>query len=213
MRITAVTTLIALSVLLAACGGSHKDPGIAAARLIYSPNGEPLSGGLLGHPSCAEALAGWFDRLDTDRRGAIDLDRYLADARGQFAAMDLDKQGAVTADVLTRYRAPYNSDARPETAASATESSNRVPRSGEGAHRQGQSGTGSRAAASGNDRGHSSDEEPDPVMAADVQLQFKVTLSDFIAYEQRRFAELNAKHDGRLAKAEVLALCPGNRRR
>ena len=213
MRITVVKTLIALSIVLSACGGSRKDPGIAAARLVYSPNGEPLSGGPLGHPSCEEALAGWFDRLDTDRRGAIDLDRYFADARRQFSAMDLDRQGAVTADVLTRYRAPYDSDARPETAASATESSNRAPRSGEGGRRQDQSGTGPRAAASGDDRGRSADEEPDPVMAADVQLQFKVTLSDFIAYEQRRFAELNAKHDGRLAKAEVLALCPGNRRR
>jgi hypothetical protein len=215
MRIMAVTAASVLSALLVACGGADKETslGSAAARVIYSPNGEPLSGGPLGHPSCEEALTRWFDRLDLDRKGTIDRDQYLADARRQFTAMDLDKQGAITADELSRYRAPYDSVSRSETAATATESSSRAPRPGQGAHRQGQSNTGPRASVPGGPRGHSPDEEPDPVMAADVHLQFKVTLPDFVAYADGKFVELNGKHDGRLTKTEVLALCQTSRNR
>jgi len=212
-RIITVTAVSVLSALLVACGGADKETAqrIAAARVIYSPNGEPLSGGPLGHPSCEDALARWFDRLDTDRTGTIDLDQYLADAQRQFTAMDLDKQGAITADELARYRAPYESASMPETSASAPESTNRAPRSGQGAHRPGQSSAGPRASASGDPRGRSSDDEPDPVMAADVHLQFKVTLPDFLAYADRKFVELNAKRDGRLAKIDALALCQSDR--
>jgi hypothetical protein len=215
MRIIAVTAVTLFSALLLACGGADKETlaAKAAARLIYSPNGEPLTGGPLGHPSCEEVLARWFDRLDVDRRGTIDRDQYLADARRQFTAMDLDKQGAITADELSRYRAPYDSVSRSETAATATESSSRAPRPGQGGHRQGQSNTGPRASVPGGPRGHSPDEEPDPVMAADVHLQFKVTLPDFVAYADGKFVELNGKHDGRLAKTEVLALCQTSRNR
>ena len=214
-RVIALTAVSLLSALLLACGGADKETSaaIAAARLIYSPNGEPLTGGPLGHPSCEEALARWFDRLDVDRRGTIDRDQYLADARRQFTAMDLDKQGAITAGELSRYRAPYESASRAETAASAPESAGRAPRSGQGAQRPGQSNLGPRASVSGGPRGHSPDEEPDPVMAADVHLQFRVTLPDFLAYADRKFVELNGKRDGRLAKTEVLALCQSNRNR
>ena len=214
-RIIVVTAVSLLCALLVACGDADQETSkrIAAARIIYSPNGEPLSGGPLGHPTCEEALARWFDRLDPDRRGTIDLDQYLADARRQFTAMDLDKQGAITAVELTRYRAPYNLASMPETAASATESPSPAPRFGPGGHRPGQSATGPRASASGDPRGRSSDDEPDPVMAADVTLQFKVTLPDFLAYSDRKFVELNAKRDGRLAKTEVLAQCQSDRSR
>ena len=212
--IIALTAVTVLSTLLSACSGAHKktSQGIAATRLVYSPNGEPLSGGPLGHLSCEAALAGWFQRLDSDRRGTINIDQYLSDARRQFAAMDLDKQGAITADQLTRYRAPYVSLSKPETAASA-DGSIQPPGFGQGAHRQAQPNTAPHAPAAGNPGGHSPDEEPDPVMAADVHLQFKVTLADFLAYADRKFVELNAKHDGRLAKTEVLVLCLRDRNR
>ena len=80
MRIVALTAASLLTALLLACGGADKETSaaIAAARIIYSPNGEPLTGGPLGHPSCEEVLARWFDRLDVDRRGTIDRDQRTA---------------------------------------------------------------------------------------------------------------------------------------
>lgn len=78
-------------------------------RMLYSPNGEPLRGGSLGRPSCEEAMGAWFDRTDTDRNGRVDRNEFVADARRQFAAMDLDHDGTITPAELDKYRAPYMS--------------------------------------------------------------------------------------------------------
>jgi hypothetical protein len=94
--------------LLAACSShSRRD---AAAMVIYSPLGEPLSGGPLGHPACKDAVSHWLDRTDTNHDGFISLDEYLADARRQFRVMDLDGTGELTASELAQYRAPYGID-------------------------------------------------------------------------------------------------------
>ena len=106
MRLSAIAVLavVMFGVGLAGCSSS-KDA--ARERLlqnryslringsvIFSPNGEPLSGGTLGHPSCVEAIAGWFDRVDTNHDGIIDRNELLADARIQFLRMDRDGDGA-----------------------------------------------------------------------------------------------------------------------
>lgn len=206
IRIGAAVMAILLSVLLVGCGSRDRDSSRreATEQPLYSPNGEPLSGGPLGHPPCEQAIPGWFDRLDGDRKGAIDLDQYLTDARRQFAAMDLNKDGLITAEVLARYRAPYEPASRADQAVTGPRSPENASRAAPGQHRQ--------ARTSGDDRGRFAEDEPDPVMAADVTLQFKVTLADFVDYERRRFVELNSKHDGRLTRAEVLAVCQGDRK-
>ena len=106
--------LLALLPALAACS-SHLDPDPPAPRPtgpLYSPNGEPLSGGPLGNPSCQDALGRWFDRLDSSHAGTIDLAAFLADAKRQFAAMDLNRDGEITPDELARYRVAYMADLR-----------------------------------------------------------------------------------------------------
>jgi len=206
MRIVAAAMAVLLSTLLVSCDSRRGDSsrGEAPARPLYSPNGEPLIGGPLGHSPCEQAIARWFDRLDADRKGAIDLDQYLADARRQFAAMDLNRDGLITAEVLARYRAPYEPASRTDQTTTGTRSVENASRAGPGQHRQ--------PRASGEDGGQFAEDEPDPVMAADVTLQFKVTLANFLDYERRKFAELNGKHDGRLTKVEVLTVCPGYRK-
>lgn len=82
----------------------------AEAMVIYSPLGEPLSGGPLGHPACSVALGKWLDRIDLNHDGVITLDEYLADAKRQFHIMDLDGTGEITASELAQYRAPYGFD-------------------------------------------------------------------------------------------------------
>jgi hypothetical protein len=53
-----------------------------------------------------------------------------------------------------------------------------------------------------------SNDAADPVMSADVDLKFRVTLSEFLVYEQQQFAQLDARHDQHLTLAEILTLCP-----
>jgi hypothetical protein len=179
-RISAVLVLL-LAAILSACG---HDSSRNRYYTLYSPNGEPLSGGPLGRPSCKEAMSGWFDRVDADHDGSIDLGEYLADARRQFAAMDLDKDGFITPAELTAYRAPYA-----------------VLPTAEERARFGETGR------SRSDSGDPRDDRVDPVMIADVNLRNQVSLADFLTYANRRFAELNVKHDGLLRREEIFATC------
>jgi hypothetical protein len=108
------STVVFLALLpaLSACSSHHDraQPSTGNTGPLYSPNGEPLSGGSLGHPSCQEALGGWFDRVDAEKAGTIDLAAFLADASRQFAAMDIDHNGQITPDELARYRVTYASE-------------------------------------------------------------------------------------------------------
>ena len=54
-------------------------------------------------------------------------------------------------------------------------------------------------------------EQPDPVMSADVNLDNRVTLEEFQAQAARTFASLDRNRDGRLSKDEVEASCPHRR--
>lgn len=193
---------------ISGCGPAHRladrhRPGPPAE--LYSPNGEPLRGGRLGHPSCEDALSGWFDRTDANHDGFVDRDEFRADAQRQFAVMDLDHDGVITPDELARYRAPFEADTgRP----SGSLSGGSEQASGHSRRRQGNSGSGDSG-----ERG--SIEQPDPVMLADVDLRNRVTLAQFIAYADTNFADLDAHHDGRLDKPEIVGVCgaPADRER
>jgi Ca2+-binding EF-hand superfamily protein len=188
----AAPVLLAALVVLAGCswfgGGKHPED----AGPIYSPNGEPLSGGPLGRPECAAAMARWFARVDTNHDGTIDRAEFLADAARQFAVMDLDHDGVITPAELAQYRLPY---AAPLRQSGETEDE---------ARRRRERGGGSGSASIAHDRA-------DPVMLADVHLRNRVTRDDFMAYANANFASLDADHDGRLSRAELVATCtPGS---
>jgi len=145
-------------------------------------------------PSCVEAFSAWFKRLDGDHDGTIDRDEFLADGRRQFAAMDLDKDGVLTPAELAHYRAPYEPGAKPppERALAADAASDR------------KSGRGHRASS---DESGGSNDQPDPVMAADINFRHQVKLADFIDHLSRKFLALDIGQHGRLAKPDILRWC------
>jgi len=189
-RIGALALVTALCCFLSACGsvlgGSDRD------LPVDSPNGEPLSGGSLGKLSCDLALSQWFDRVDTNRDGALDGVEFDADAARQFAAMDSDKDGYLTPPELSAYRAPY----RPE------------PRIRQRRDR------GEKRPFWDWDNGDQEEAGdlprnnlPDPVMAADTNLDQRVSLAEFRIYARRKFATLDLDRDGKLSRDEVQRLC------
>lgn len=186
-RMRAAFVAIAL-LALGACGffGGREPVREAKPGPLYSPNGEPLSGGPLGEPKCEDAMQRWFAKVDADHDGTIDASEFLADARRQFAAMDLDRSGVLTPSVLSRYRAPY-----------LAEQAREVPPEESEAQRE-QRLEREREPAVGKDRA-------DPVMIADVNLRNRVTLDDFLGLARRTFAGLDLKKDGRLTSEEVIA--------
>ncbi len=111
---------LALSILaasgLAACsdrgrpgpdGGPKGGDARQTTALMFSPNGEPLNGGSQGQPSCELAMNYWLDRADANHDGRLSREEFLADARAQFAKMDLDGQGTLTSEEIARFRQPF----------------------------------------------------------------------------------------------------------
>ncbi len=197
--------MLALTAGLAAgCAGRDStapDPLAPPAGMIYSPNGEPLNGGPLGKPTCREAMARWFDRVDSGHQGAIGREAFLADARAQFQRMDIDGNGYLVPEELERYRLPYR---QPQPAPRRSASEDRSGEQSEGLfgghHHHAADPTETRG-------GNHSDAQPDPVMAADTQMTFKVTLNAFLTQAATTFAKLDTRHRGVLDQADILGQC------
>ena len=187
---------------LSACASSHRhshgDPNLGPTSMIYSPNGEPLNGGPLGRPTCNKAIQ-HGSRASIPIMPAAQPRRFMADATAQFARMDIDHNGYLVPEELERYRLPYRQDVSP--AAGTAQTSERtiaeVIITDDTAPRQRQPIQCFSA----------SHLEPDPVMAADVHNNFKVTLEDFLAQADRNFAELDTDHDGLITLKALLKRC------
>ncbi len=188
--------------------GDNAETRSAAARIFYSPNGEPLTGGALGMAPCGEVMARWFDRVDTNHDGALGHDEFLADARIQFDRMDRDHDGFITADELTAFRAPFTnatpqSQSRPQQA----EGESGAPQEGGGGRHHHHQGGGKNAQASGAQRSPVGT-GADPVMSADTNLDFKVSWGEFQRQAEDWFAALDLHHVGAVAKDDLHAACP-----
>ncbi len=169
---------ILLAVTACLLGGCAKPTTDDHGRLvIYSPTGEPLSGGPLGHPACDDSIGKWFDRVDANHDGTIDRGEYLSDASRQFAAMDLDRTGLLTPSELAQYRAPYSVEVK-----SKKHDDDKEPIL-------------------------TADDRPDPVMAADDKMRFEVSRDQFLRYQNRFFSSLPGADKGKVAREPFLDLC------
>jgi Ca2+-binding EF-hand superfamily protein len=184
------TMALALTALLGACGGG--EPAGPPPPPV-SPNGEPLVSAGVG-ASCEVALGQWFDATDLNHDGFLDMAEFTADSTRWFAVMDANRDGAVTPDELTALRLKLV----PPTI--------RPPRGSDEA-RDGRERRGWFASK----EPRPPRERPDPVMAADLNLDNRVTAEEFQAQTARNFAGLDRNRDGRLAKDEVLVACQRQR--
>ncbi len=203
-RLNSFLLLSTTTVALAACTGGTlwghgHDHASAGYQRLYSPNGEPLTGGILGHPACEDALAGWMKSLTASHDGSISHDVFMADANHQFDRMDLGHTGFITAADLATFRAPYEDPIQPE----------HPPQAGDDRTSR-RLGPGAAAGNPPSPRpsGNLVDVTADPVMSADTSLRFKVSREDFLRQAEETFAHLDADHDGTLSRAEVMSFCP-----
>jgi Ca2+-binding EF-hand superfamily protein len=149
----------------------------AAPRPVYSPLGEYLV--TPRGTSCTDALQRWFDRVDSNRDGRFDATERQAEAARLFAAFDADRDGFVTPqELLAARRAAAPAAAEPPPESAA-------PRR----------------------RGRNIDTSPDPVMAADLNLDFRVSRTEFDQHVERRLQAADTGRHGYLSKADLPALC------
>ena len=154
-------------------------PAVAPARVFISPSGEPF------RPNAAEpdGFEAWFARVDVSHHGRIDRAEFRADAARFFKQLDTNGDGVIDGFEVTAYERTV----APE-----------LDISGQGFARGGSSKVGVASLLS----------EPEPVSGADVNLDSRITLAEWLAAADRRFDLLDIKHLGALGHDELKALLP-----
>jgi len=174
---------LAMAVALSACdgiGGFNVSgrPRPVEHYLIASPNGEPL-GYASDRQQCEALLSGWFATADANRDGQISDSEMYSDAVRWFRRADTDGNGAITVEELTTLR--QGLAGRPEASPPGADRRTRL------------------------ERDRPVVREPDPVMAADINLDFRVSEDELLAMAGRRYATLTRR--GPADKAAVTADC------
>jgi hypothetical protein len=196
--------LLLLAVVVATASPAHSQPAPLAplasppgdvhrphGRVFISPSGEPFRG--------PDGLAAWFAQADADHDGAITLAEFQADAERAFRLYDNDGDGVLNGLEIQA----YERERAPEISEFAFGGDG--PRGGRGGRRgpggpRGAGGGDSRfrgAGATGAAR-FSLLNEPEPLLAADADIDGKVTRAEWARSTARRFTLLDRDSAGRL---------------
>jgi hypothetical protein len=181
---------------------------------FISPMGEPFR----AHSVTDDTLADWFYRTDTNRDGYLTEAEMVADAQRFFAKLDTDHDGELGPDEI----AQYEYDVAPEI--QVMSKTRRAPGRPAVIPAQRESDDADRAR-----RRHGPDDEdyygslgmggalqgaarysllnlPEPVAAADTDLNRSITLQEFRQAAVDRFQLLDKAHQGRITLAQLEAM-------
>ena len=189
-------------------GGFHLGRG----SVFLSPMGEPFRS---DDPN-ADNVGTWFAQADRNHDGAITLDEMQADASRFFDTLDTNHDGEIDPTELTR----YETEIAPEVQVGAQMGERSGFGRGGGGWGGGRRGGGRRGggegggAAGGGQTGQFEEglegagrysflNIPEPVISADTDFNRGVSRAEFLAAAAKRFAMLDANHDGRLTRDEL----------
>lgn len=173
---------------------------------FISPMGEPFR----GHVGGKDAFVDWFRQADRNRDGLLTLDELQADAERFFAKLDLNHDGQIDPDELVQYEWEIAPEIQVNTklrrARSASQSVDE--RGHEGRHRsrnrdEAYDPDGLQGAAR-----YALLNMPEPVAAADADLNRVVSLSEFRRAAIDRFQLLDSRRQGKLTLQELEARLP-----
>lgn len=183
---------VLVTATLAACNRPRLSYDIGPPAAI---SGEPLiaeSG-----RSCAGAQSDWLERADANKDGFVDLAEAKADAKRFFAAVDADRNGVLTPNELTDYRVKtYPAEYRRSIAGPLPPTSAPVKTPG-----------GTEMQDPEKRRYLLTPAVTDLVMAADADLDFRVSESELLAKLTERGGKLDSDGDGRLSASELAGFC------
>jgi hypothetical protein len=184
------------------------EPGQRPQRpsLFISPAGQPFRAGA-GEPY---PVGRWFAQADRNGDGRIDRSEFRADAESFFRVLDANHDGVVDGFEIADYEhkvvpeilGAYGAPAGPDGA----ESHRPRPISETGGRKRGRRGVRDSDPGDvvmGGAAAYELLNLPEPVASADTNLSGKVTLADFMAATDKRFAQLDSKGLGFLTLADL----------
>lgn len=208
---------LALLALPAAAQTTPPPKPKALTQLFVSPMGEPFRAAN-GEAYPSEA---WFKEADTNGDGAVDKAEFLADAQRFFKTLDTDGDGVLEEAEITTYETrivpevQIGTNAPDRTAAidpyadyrSADGSPPEVHRDSMSRiadERQADAQKAANRLAARRGAGiFGYIDQPEPVRAADTNIDFRVSLREWMAAAAKRFDQLDVKRDGKLMMANL----------
>ena len=177
---------------------------------FISPMGEPIR----ARTPNEDTLARWFSQVDTNHDGFLTPDEMVADAIRYFSTvLDSNQDGQIDPDELVHYEwtvAPeiqVNSRLRrartPGEAPPKVETAGDAGDGGHERHRDRYADDGPQGAAR-----YALLNMPEPVAAADADLNRSISLAEFKQAALERFQLLDKQHSGRLTLQELEAMKP-----
>lgn len=191
-----------------AAGEGGAVQGRRALNVFLSPSGEPFRGGR-DEPYVAGV---WFARADADHDGRLTPAEFRADALRFFRVLDVDHDGVIDGFEVQAYEQTVAPEIQPRIGGlrggegtDETLFSDRDRGAGRGGRRGGGAARPQRQYA-GDRRPEGASlfgvlNEPEPVTAADADLDGRVTLAEWTARTDRRFALLDTAGRGYLTLA------------
>lgn len=205
-------------------GGGGRHGGHGDGRLFISPMGEPFrvpAGG-------KNPIDLWFEGADTNHDGAITAAEFSSDAARFFATLDREHDGEIDPEDIDY----YENNLVPEVRVGGGGGVKARGTGGSGGGRRGGRGGGGRGGGGGGGghRGGGSQSDspdqstptqpsydstrqgaarygffdyPEPITVADTDFNRGVSLKEFEAAADTRFAVLDKDGDGRITRAEL----------
>ena len=195
--------------------------GAAHALTFISPMGEPFR----SRPGDKPPEEIWFERADANSDGKITRAEFMADAGRFFRTLDVNHDDQIGPDEIEH----YEEDIAPEVRTGGFDLP--IPGEGSGSHRGHGGGGGGSRRHGGAPRGGNSDDEgassssdpppehydaaseggarysyldlPEPVAAADLNLDRAISPREFVQAARERFDALDTDHDGVLTRDEL----------
>jgi len=205
-----LATLAAACAFLGACASS--EPGEEAAvrgriNVFISPMGEPFRGG----ENDPYPLDRWFTRVDTNHDGALEWDEFKADADAFFRQLDTNHDGVLEGAEVSAYEQDVAPEILPRVARLTARDIPPLPSNNPDINRERQA---QEDVASGQITRPRADllagagvfgvlPEPEPVAAADLDFDGKISLAEWDQTARQRFDFLDKNQDGRIERAEL----------
>jgi len=181
-------------------------------NVFLSPAGKPYRAAK-GQPY---PVAAWFAAADTDHDGKLTLEEFRKDHEGFFAELDTNHDGIVDGFEVQAYENKVAPEILPRIEGLTRGEGMDLTLGQE--HRPGERpviGANNQARRNSQARPTAGDRqpegaglygllnEPEPVAASDAEFNGHITLKEFDAAAERRFAILDTKHQGYLVLADL----------